>query len=112
MPEEVQRSAGCVIGHDYPAPLVDHAKAVREAKRRLAIVRSAPAARSEAHDVAERHGSRRDRRGAMQQDPVRRTLGRNDPRRKAPPAKDPQRLLPFVAADSEKDTSAPTGEGE
>jgi deoxyribodipyrimidine photo-lyase len=112
MPEDVQRSAGCVIGHEYPAPLVDHAKAIREAKRRLALVRSAPAARSEARGVAERHGSRRDRRGAMQQDPVRRTLGRSGPRRKALPAKDPQRLLPFAAPDSEKDTSAPTAEGE
>jgi deoxyribodipyrimidine photo-lyase len=112
MPEDVQRSAGCVIGLEYPAPLVDHAKAIREAKRRLAIVRSGPAARSEARGVAERHGSRRDRRGAMQQDPVRHTLGRSGPRRKAMPAKDPQRLLPFVAQDSEKDTSAPTGEGE
>jgi deoxyribodipyrimidine photo-lyase len=112
MPEDVQRSAGCVIGHEYPAPLVDHAKAIREAKRRLAIVRSGPAARSEARGVAERHGSRRDRRGAMQQDPVRRTLGQSGPLRKALPAKDPQRLLPFVTQDSEKDTSAPTAEGE
>ncbi len=27
MPEEVQREAGCVIGRDYPAPIVDHATA-------------------------------------------------------------------------------------
>jgi deoxyribodipyrimidine photo-lyase len=25
MPEEVQREAGCVIGQDYPAPVIDHA---------------------------------------------------------------------------------------
>ena len=25
MPEEVQRQAGCVIGEDYPAPIIDHA---------------------------------------------------------------------------------------
>lgn len=30
MPEDVQRASGCVIGKDYPAPLVDH----REAKER------------------------------------------------------------------------------
>lgn len=27
MPEETQRAAGCVIGRDYPAPIVDHARA-------------------------------------------------------------------------------------
>jgi deoxyribodipyrimidine photo-lyase len=101
MPADVQRVAGCVIGHDYPAPLVDHAKA----KRRLSIVRNAPAALSEARGVAERHGSRRDRRGAMQQDPMRRTFGRSGPRRKAPPATDPQRLLPFVLPDVGDETS-------
>ena len=105
MPADVQRVAGCVIGHDYPAPLVDHAKSVREAKRRLSIARNAPAALSEARGVAERHGSRRDRRGAMQQDSVRRTFGRSGPRRKAPPAADPQRLLPFVSPDMRDETS-------
>ena len=98
MPADVQRGAGCVIGRDYPPPMVDHAAAVREAKRRLAAVRSAPAARSEARDVARRHGSRRDRRGAMQQDPVRRALARNtgeDADGAPPAAPDPQLWLPF-----------------
>jgi deoxyribodipyrimidine photo-lyase len=27
MPEKVQREAGCTIGQDYPAPIVDHARA-------------------------------------------------------------------------------------
>jgi deoxyribodipyrimidine photo-lyase len=31
MPDAVQREARCVIGHDYPAPVVDHAQARREA---------------------------------------------------------------------------------
>jgi deoxyribodipyrimidine photo-lyase len=31
MPDEVQREARCVIGDDYPAPIVDHAVARREA---------------------------------------------------------------------------------
>ena len=34
MPEEVQAAAGCVIGRDYPAPIVDHAEARREALER------------------------------------------------------------------------------
>jgi len=31
MPKEVQREAGCVIGADYPEPIVDHREARREA---------------------------------------------------------------------------------
>ncbi len=36
MPGDVQREAGCVIGTDYPAPIVDHATARREALERYA----------------------------------------------------------------------------
>ena len=99
MPADVQQAAGCVLGRDYPTPLVDHAAAVREAKRRLAAVRGAPEARTEARDVARRHGSRRDRRGAMQQDPVRRSLVRDaaSKNRHLPQVPDPQRRLPFQA---------------
>jgi deoxyribodipyrimidine photo-lyase len=35
MPDEVQRAAGCVIGRDYPAPIVDHLEARREALERF-----------------------------------------------------------------------------
>ncbi|MBM4022952.1 MAG: deoxyribodipyrimidine photo-lyase/cryptochrome family protein [Planctomycetes bacterium] len=106
MPADVQQTAGCVIGRDYPAPLVDHAAAVREAKRRLATVRGDSEARAEARDVAQRHGSRRDRRGAMQQDPVRRSLARNaaSKSQRLPQVPDPQRRLPFDA-DNAADTS-------
>ena len=103
MPAPVQQAAGCLIGRDYPAPLVDHAAAVREAKRRLAAVRSDSEARAEARDVAHRHGSRRDRRGAMQQDPVRRSLARDGEVKRASRTQespDPQRLLPFLTAES------------
>ena len=31
MPVDVQRAAGCVVGRDYPAPLVDHAEARQRA---------------------------------------------------------------------------------
>jgi deoxyribodipyrimidine photo-lyase len=34
MPEEEQQKAGCVIGEDYPEPIVDHAVARREALAR------------------------------------------------------------------------------
>jgi deoxyribodipyrimidine photolyase len=38
MPADLQREIGCVIGTDYPAPIVDHASARREALDRYATV--------------------------------------------------------------------------
>ncbi len=37
MPDEVQRQVGCVIGADYPAPIVDHLAARKQAIERYAI---------------------------------------------------------------------------
>ena len=37
MPEEVQRECGCVIGEDYPEPIVDHGEARREALERYRV---------------------------------------------------------------------------
>ena len=37
MDEEAQRAAGCVIGSDYPEPIVDHAQARREALERYRV---------------------------------------------------------------------------
>jgi deoxyribodipyrimidine photo-lyase len=37
MPEEVQRDCGCVIGANYPEPIVDHREARREAFERYAV---------------------------------------------------------------------------
>jgi deoxyribodipyrimidine photo-lyase len=39
MPEDVQRACGCVIGRDYPEPVVDHAEARRLALERYAAAR-------------------------------------------------------------------------
>jgi deoxyribodipyrimidine photo-lyase len=39
MPESVQRAAGCVIGADYPAPILDHTQARQEAIARYAEAR-------------------------------------------------------------------------
>jgi deoxyribodipyrimidine photo-lyase len=59
MPESMQAQAGCVIGRDYPAPVVDHAIAAKAAQQRLYAVRRQPEAREEADAVRERHGSRK-----------------------------------------------------
>jgi deoxyribodipyrimidine photo-lyase len=37
MPDEVQREAGCVIGDDYPAPIVDHRAGREEAFARYRV---------------------------------------------------------------------------
>ena len=37
MPVEVQREAGCLIGEDYPEPIVDHAQARRQAIERYRV---------------------------------------------------------------------------
>ena len=39
MPEPLQREIGCVIGKDYPAPILDHAQARREAIARYSRAR-------------------------------------------------------------------------
>jgi deoxyribodipyrimidine photo-lyase len=59
MPGTLQRSVGCVIGRDYPAPIVDHEAAAREARERIAGVRRQPAHRDAARDVLAQHGSRK-----------------------------------------------------
>jgi deoxyribodipyrimidine photo-lyase len=43
MPPEVQRAAGCAIGHDYPAPVVDRRDARRRAIERYRTAAAAAA---------------------------------------------------------------------
>ena len=59
MPAELQNRCGCVIGRDYPAPIVEHAVAVKEAREKIAAVRRRVETRSEARAVFVRHGSRK-----------------------------------------------------
>ncbi len=53
-----QREAGCVIGRDYPAPVVDHLAAARAARDAVWAVRRQPDAAGEARRVYLQHGSR------------------------------------------------------
>jgi deoxyribodipyrimidine photo-lyase len=39
MPPDVQAAAGCVVGRDYPAPIVDHASARDRALAAYAVVK-------------------------------------------------------------------------
>ena len=59
MPEAVQRMAGCILGIDYPPPLVDEKAAMRTAKERIYAVRKSPEARGEADAIVAQHGSRK-----------------------------------------------------
>jgi deoxyribodipyrimidine photo-lyase len=59
MPSSVQRRAGCVIGKDYPRPLVEHAEAYAEARRRIYAARRTAHAREESERVYQKHGSRK-----------------------------------------------------
>ena len=59
MDVSVQHMAGCVIGVDYPAPIVDDKAAMKAAKDRMYGLRESPQAREEASAVQARHGSRK-----------------------------------------------------
>jgi deoxyribodipyrimidine photo-lyase len=54
-----QEAAGCVLGVHYPAPIVDHQQAAREARDRVWAVRRGAGFRERADAIQERHGSRR-----------------------------------------------------
>jgi deoxyribodipyrimidine photo-lyase len=59
MDASVQRLSGCVLGTDYPAPIVEEKAALKAAKDRMYGLRESAQARDEAHAVQERHGSRK-----------------------------------------------------
>lgn len=59
MPEPEQRRCGVRIGRDYPAPLVDHEAAAREARQRIRRARQGDAARNESRKIYRQHGSRK-----------------------------------------------------
>lgn len=58
MPSDLQAKAGCHIGHDYPAPVVEHATAYAQARERMGAIRRTDFARREAQRVYARHGGR------------------------------------------------------
>jgi deoxyribodipyrimidine photo-lyase len=59
MASAAQAAAGCVIGRDYPSPVVDHAEAVRHARSRFSELKRRAGHREEARAVFVRHGSRK-----------------------------------------------------
>jgi deoxyribodipyrimidine photo-lyase len=59
MPRLLQEASGCVVGRDYPPPVVPHGPAYAEARRRMAAARKLPEVRAASTGVYQRHGSRR-----------------------------------------------------
>ncbi len=59
MSRSEQDAAGCVIGRDYPEPIVDHEQAARDAKARVHAVRRGDAFRDEKAAVMKKHASRK-----------------------------------------------------
>ncbi|MCS7191242.1 MAG: deoxyribodipyrimidine photo-lyase/cryptochrome family protein, partial [Fimbriimonadales bacterium] len=58
MPIELQREYGCIIGVDYPAPIVDHEAAAREARRKLHQAYGTPEAKAISEQILQRYSSR------------------------------------------------------
>ncbi len=59
LPPLFQQFHGCVIGKDYPSPIVDHAIAAKSAKDRIFALRKTEAANLDAERVFQKHGSRK-----------------------------------------------------
>ena len=75
-----QQSAGCLLGVDYPLPLLDHLQAAREARERVWAVRRGDGFRRTADAIQARHGSRRSgmktpRSGVSRRRPSARSVG-------------------------------------
>lgn len=58
MPSGLQQRIGCVIGRDYPAPMVDITQAMRAARQQLVVVRQALYGSGVFKQILEQHGSR------------------------------------------------------
>ena len=58
MPEEAQREAGCVIGDDYPAPIVEHAAARQRALDEFKRAAEAGKKAGKTEQETRRHGGR------------------------------------------------------
>ncbi|QJE73605.1 deoxyribodipyrimidine photo-lyase [Aerophototrophica crusticola] len=54
-----QERAGCILGRDYPLPLVDHQEAARAARDKVWAARRGPDFHALADAIQDRHGSRK-----------------------------------------------------
>ncbi len=71
MDNSMQNKASCMIGPDYPEPIVDHKTAIKEARAKIGAVRKEDGFRDEASKIFQKLGSRkrpRRRRKTAQKD--------------------------------------------
>ena len=61
MPLDLQSHIGCVVGRDYPLPIVDHRKAYKSAQEKIFAIRQTISAIDESKRVFLKHGSRKKR---------------------------------------------------
>lgn len=61
MPSDLQTKIGCIIGKDYPPPIVEHRKAYKSAQEKIFAIRQSNSAITEAKRVFVKHGSRKKR---------------------------------------------------
>jgi deoxyribodipyrimidine photo-lyase len=61
MPIDLQSQVGCVIGRDYPIPIVEHRQAYKSAQEKIFAIRQTGAAIDESKRVFVKHGSRKKR---------------------------------------------------
>jgi deoxyribodipyrimidine photo-lyase len=64
IPPLLQQHYGCVLGRDYPYPIVDHSTAYAAAKNKIFSWRQKPEVRKLAQAVLEKHGSRNNGMGS------------------------------------------------
>ncbi len=61
MPLDLQSQIGCMIGRDYPFPIVDHRKAYKSAQEKIFAIRQTTSAIDDSKRVFAKHGSRKKR---------------------------------------------------
>lgn len=59
MSDDIQDKADCIIGHDYPAPIVEHSVATKAARHNISLVRRQDGFRDQASHVYQKLGSRK-----------------------------------------------------
>jgi deoxyribodipyrimidine photo-lyase len=75
MPGAMQAASLCIIGQDYPAPIVDQAQAMKDAKEKIYARRQNEDVRQEAARVFDRHGSRNPNREGVKRRSARKQAG-------------------------------------
>lgn len=61
VPMDIQSQCGCIVGRDYPMPIVDHRKAYQSAQQKIFAIRQTASAIEESKRVFVKHGSRKKR---------------------------------------------------